>query len=213
MKNNQLGRTRADVGQAHAHFAFIGTQHGIGGGKRLKHRVIYMDSGLVHRCDHVLRGARRGSHHVNPHLEPRRHHSQGIVYARLIVEDEFLRQQMQNFAVGGQGNRARLIHRQLDLIASNLTRPCAQTDAAVAVDSANMSTTDADDCVLHGRAGDIFRGLHGSLNRRHCLFEFNDHTLARSARLGHAVPAIAQADVGNLRHERAGLGAAHINRR
>jgi hypothetical protein len=65
--------------------------------------------------------------------------------------------------------------------------------------------------VLDRRSGNIFGGFDRFLNGLHRFVEFNDDALARTARLGDAVAAIAQAAVGQLRHQRAGLGAAHVD--
>src|SRR5450631_1615741 len=53
---DKVGRTGADVGETDTEFTLIGTEHGIGAGKRLKNRVVDMNPGAVHSGDHVLRG-------------------------------------------------------------------------------------------------------------------------------------------------------------
>ena len=111
LKNDELGGTRAQVGQAHAQFALVGAQHGVGTGQRLEDRVVHVDAGAIHRRDHVLHGAGRGRDHVHAHFQPRGHHAQRIVHAGLVVENEFLRQQVQDFAIVGQRNGAGLVHR------------------------------------------------------------------------------------------------------
>ena len=92
----------ADIREAHAELPLIGAQHRIGAGQGLEHGVVDMNAGLVHGGDHVLRCAGRGGHHVHADFEPRGHHAQRIVHSGLIVEDEFLGQQMENLAIGGK---------------------------------------------------------------------------------------------------------------
>src|ERR1700761_4643442 len=77
-------------------------------------------------------------------------HSNRIVNARLLVQNELLRQQMDNLAVGGQRNRAGAIHGSADVFASDLAQTRSQADAAPAVHSANMRAADADDTTING---------------------------------------------------------------
>ena len=148
---------------------------------------------------------------MDANFETRRHHAKGIVHAGLIVENEFLRQQVKNFAIGGKRNCAGALDGLLDLIAPDFTRTRTETDAAMAVHAANMRSADADNGMLDGSPGDVFGGFGRLLNRGDGLVEFDDGSLARAARFGDAVSAIAQAGVGEFGHERACLCATHIN--
>ena len=85
--------------EAYSEFALVGAQRRIGTGQRLENRIVHMDAGAIDRRDHILQGAGRDRNHVHAHFEPGGHHAQRIIYPGLIVENEFLRQQMQNFAI------------------------------------------------------------------------------------------------------------------
>ena len=69
-----------------------------------------MNAGAIDRRHHVLQGAGRDRDHVHAHFEPGGHHAQRIIHPGLIVENELLRQQVQNFAIVGQRNGAGLVH-------------------------------------------------------------------------------------------------------
>src|SRR4029077_3858834 len=139
------------------------------------------------------------------------HHAERVVDASLLVEDEFLGKKMEDFAVGGQWDGAGAFDGLLDFVTADLVRPRAQANASMRIDAADVRSADSDDSVLDRGAGDIFSGLDRLLNRRHGFVEFHDHALARPAAFTDAVSAITQAGVGELRHERASLGAAYIN--
>ena len=113
------------------------------------------------------------------------------MHAGLIVEDEFLGQQMKNFAIVGQRNRTGAVDRLLDLIASDFSRSRAHGDAAVAVNAANMHSSDADDGLFDRSAGDVFGGFNRLLNRGHGLVEFDDHAFARASGFGDAMTPVA----------------------
>src|SRR5258708_32759185 len=116
---------------------------------------------------------------------------------------------MKNLAVGGQRNGAGTINRLLDFVAADFARTRAQTDASVTVDAADVRTTDADDGVFDRNSPGVFGGLDCFLDRRNGLVEFDNHSLARAARLGDAVSAIAQVAVGVIGYQRTFLGAAN----
>ncbi len=137
----------------------------------------------------------------------------GAAVEHAIVQNKFLRENVQDFAIRGKWNRPRPLDRLLDLIAPNLPRTRPQANAAMAVHSAHVRSADANNRVLYSRTGHILCRFRGFLNRRNRLVQLYDHALARASRLRHAVPAIAQAAVRDLYHQRARLRAAHINRR
>ena len=97
---------------------------------------------------------------------------------------------------------SRVISRALD----------AETDAALAIDSADVRPGDAHQRVFDGRAADVFRVLHRFLDGSDGPVQVHDDALAEAAGLDHAVAAITQPGVGDLRHQRDGLGAADVNR-
>ena len=109
LKNDEFCRTRSNIRQAYSHFTLIVAQHRIGGRQRLEHRVVDMHSSPVDCGNHILCGAGGRRDHMNANLEARCHHAQRIVHPGLIVENEFLRQQMQDLArsVGSGMARAR----------------------------------------------------------------------------------------------------------
>ena len=111
----------------------------------------------------------------------------------------------------GRGMARALSTALRSLVAANLARPGAKAETAVAVDAANMGAGHAQQRVLDGRSRDVFGLLHRLLNRAHGFVQIDDDALARAARFGDAVTAIAQSVVGNLRHQRAGLGAAYVD--
>ncbi len=101
LKDDQIARASAEIDEADAKFALVGSQHGIRASQRLKNGVVHVDASPIHRGHQILRSARRSRHNVHAHFEPRSHHASRILHPRLIVKNEFLRQQVQNFAIAG----------------------------------------------------------------------------------------------------------------
>ncbi len=102
-------------------------------------------------------------------FEPSADHADGIVDAGLLVEQKLLRQQVDDFAVGGQGDGAGAIDCGADVFAGDLAQAGAEADAAAAVDAADVLTSDADDALFDDSAGELLgdgRGLIDALRLR-----------------------------------------------
>src|SRR5262249_34702192 len=147
------------------------------------------------------------------HFQATCHHAHRILNAALLIDDEFLRQQMQGLAIIRKGYGSRTLHRLSEFVAEDLTRANPQGDPSATVHSANMWTADADHCALDLNASALFGRFDSLLNRCFCLFEIGNYAFARATRLHDAVPAIAQASIAALRDQHTGLGAADINYR
>src|ERR1039457_3916913 len=124
-----------------------------------------------------------------------------ILHARLIVENELLRQQMEDFAIGGQGHGASLVYGLTDFVPANLPRPRAESNAAVAVHSADVRARNAHQRMLDRNAGHIFRMLHRFLNAADGLVEVGNDTLAQASRFADPVPAITQSVLAQLGYQ------------
>src|SRR5882672_5422693 len=119
---------------------------------------------------------------------------------------------MQNFAIRRQRNGARLLHRGAKFFAANFPRPRSEAQTSMAVDTPGMRSGHAQQGMLDRRSGSILRLFHRLLNRTHGFVQIYDDAFARTPRFSHAVPAVTQSVFGNFRHQRAGLGAAYVNR-
>jgi hypothetical protein len=133
-------------------------------------------------------------------LEARGHHSQWIVNAILIVDNEFLRQQMQDFTIAGQWNGAGLVYRGPYFFAADLPRASSEADASMAVDPAYVRTRNSDIRVFNGRACGIFRLLDRLLDRSDCLVEIDYDALAGTSRFSRAMAAITNSTISDLGH-------------
>src|SRR5882724_7076756 len=97
--NNHVSRSCADIGQAHAQLFFVSAQRTVRGHKRFVNDVVHMQSSAVRCGDNILRCAGGSSHHVEIHFQPPAHHSRRIAHSCLFIQNEFLWQQVQYFAI------------------------------------------------------------------------------------------------------------------
>src|SRR5262249_61911395 len=88
-----------------------GGARGWGGGRRAAEDVWDVRAGAFAALDQVLSRADRAGDDVDPGLEPHPGHADRLLHAALIVDDELLRQDVQDLAVDGEGHCAgRLVH-------------------------------------------------------------------------------------------------------
>ena len=191
LEDNHVSGTGAQVGKTNTQFSFIRPQYRVGASQRLEHRVIHVNTGAVHGGYHVLGCARSRRDHVNPDFQARGHHSQRIVDASLLIEDELLWQQMHDLAVRGQWDATSFVDRKPNFIARDLTCTCAEADASMAVHATHMRAGNSHQCLFDSRAGGVFGLLDCLLDRRRCFLQVGDNAFAGTTRLGHAVPSVA----------------------
>src|SRR5215469_13639226 len=213
LKYDETGGTGADIDEADPEFALVGAQNRVGAGQRLIDGVINPDAGAVNGGDHVLRGAGSGGDHVDAYFESRGHHAEGIMHPGLVVEDEFLGQQVQYFAIGGERDGAGLVDGEADFLAGNFPRAGSEANPAMGVHAADVRPGNTQQRVFDGGTQGVFGLLDGLLDGSNRLVEIDDDAFAGAARVGDAVSPVAQAMVGDFHDQRAGLGATYIDRR
>ena len=89
--------------------------------------VFHFEAGAVGAGDDGLRDAAGAGGEVEVHFELVADHADGVVDAGLIVEDELLREQVEDFAVGRKGDGAGAVDGGADLFAGDLAScgcPC-----------------------------------------------------------------------------------------
>src|SRR5579862_5454638 len=135
------------------------------------------------------------------------------MHSALLVEYEFLRQQMQNFTICGQRNGTRFVDRRANLVTCNLSGPAAQAKTTMCIDAAYM-------CARHPNQGSFDRGsarvfglFDCVLNRGDGFLQIDNDPFAGTTRFGQTMAAISQAVVPNLRDHYAGFRATYIDGR
>ena len=124
--DDQLRRAAADIQQAAAKFALVLRKHGVGGGQRLERGIADDDAGAIDGRDHVLRGRDRSRDDVHVYFEALADHADGIADVVLLVDEKFLREHVQNFAVFRKRNGARGVHGAAHVLSFDIARAGAQ---------------------------------------------------------------------------------------
>src|SRR5271163_2999492 len=128
--------------------------------------------------------------------------------AGLFIEDELLREEVDDLAVGLEKDGAGAIDGGAYVFAGDLAEARAQADAAAAVQAADVGTPYRDDALLNGGVGAVF-GLGGGLvDGLDGRGQLGDDALAGAGRVHDAMAAVAQGSVIQLGDEEPGLCAS-----
>ena len=174
-EHGQVGRAAADIDQAHAELLLILGEHGEARGQLLEHHVIDLQSAALDALLDVLRGAVGARDDVHLGLEAHARHADRVADAFLAVDDEFLRQYVQDLLVRGDGHRLGRIDHVLDVAVGDFL--VAHADDAVRVEAAHMAAGDAGEHRVDLAAGHelglldrALDGLHRGLDVDHDAF-------------------------------------------
>src|SRR6266478_1551108 len=94
-------------------------------------------------------------------------HAGGVANAVLGVDHELVRENVEDFAVFGEGDIARGIDGAAHVVTLDVTGTMPQCDAAATVYAAHVVAGDADHRGFHGHAGHALGLFHGAANRAH----------------------------------------------
>ncbi len=100
--NGDVGGAAADVHQRDAELLLVVGEHRLARGELLDDGLGHGDARAVHARDDVLRGALAAGDDVDVHLEARARHADRRADAVLLVDDEVLRQDVENLAARRQ---------------------------------------------------------------------------------------------------------------
>jgi hypothetical protein len=113
-------------------------------------------------------------------------HADGVADAVLGVDHKFVRKDVENFAVLGKRDVAGGIDGTADVIAFNVAGAIAESDAAAAVDAADVAAGYADDGGFDGNVGDAFGFFDGAANGADGGVEVDDEAFAEAFGFGRA---------------------------
>src|SRR5947207_1052830 len=141
---------------------------------------------LIRGGNEIRRRGNRGSDHVNVGDEALADHPDGVANAVLGVDNEFVRKDMQNFAVLGERNVAGGIDRAAHVFPFDVARARAKGNAAAAVCAAHVVAGHADKGFFHRHIGHAFGFFHGAADRTYRRVEIDDEAFAQTFGFGCA---------------------------
>ena len=179
-EHRDVGGPATDVHDAHAEFLLIVGEHGEAGGQLLEHDVLDDQPAALHALDDVLRRAVRTRDDVHLGFQAHPRHADRIADPFLPVDDEFLRQHVEDPLVGGYGHRLGRLDHVLDVGVRDLA--VADRDHAVGVQAPDVAAGDAGVDRVDLAAGHQLGLLDRALDGLHGRFDVDDHALLQAAR-------------------------------
>ncbi len=184
--DRDVGRAAADVDERDAELLLVLGEHRLARGQLFDHRLRHRDAGAVHARDDVLRRALAAGDDVDVDLETRAGHADRRADAVLLVDDEVLRQDVQDLAAGRQRHGLRRVDGPAHVFTGDLAVLPRHRDHAAAVESLHVGAREreVDRVDLDpGHQLGFFDRLLDRLDRR---FEVDDDAAADAARFGDA---------------------------
>src|SRR5690348_6694877 len=174
--DDQIRRTCSQINQSNSQLPVISVQARFSTGQRLKDRptVGNFDARAVHSSHHVLPSQCGNRHHVDIGLQMRTHHAQRIADAVLGIQQELLRQNVQQLAVRRDGNALRRPNHLADVFPSNSMPAIRNGDSAARIDASNVRAADTDVCDVDGDPCGRFSRIHGFLDRKNGRIQINN---------------------------------------
>ena len=134
----------------------------------------------LHALDDVLRGAVGTGDDVHLGLQAHAGHAERLADAFLRVDDEFLRQDVQDLLVGRDRHRLRRVDHAVDVAGCDFL--VADRDDAVRVQAAHVAAGDAGVHRVDLAAGHQLGFFDRALDRLHGRVDVDDHALLQAAR-------------------------------
>src|SRR5581483_5214404 len=156
----------------------------------------------------VLARAHRPGHDMDARLEPDARHPDRLLDPVLLVDDEFLRQDVEHLLIGRQRDRPRRVDHALDVALSDLPRP--DGDDPVAVEALDVAACGAGDDRPDLARRHQLGFLDGLPDRLDGPVHVVDDTLAESARRRGADADDVRALSGDLGDDDADLVRADV---
>src|SRR5258708_15459853 len=117
---------------------------------------------------------------MNVRCQARADHADRVANSLLGVDEKFVGQDVQDFAVGRQGDAASRVNGSAHVFALDVARAMADADSATAVYAAYVIARHADHSSFHWNVGDAFGFFHGAPNGVGLAIVLNPQTLSKT---------------------------------
>ena len=179
-EDRDVGGAAPDVDHADTELALVVGQHRLRRGQRLEHDVDHVEPGLVAALDDVLGAGDGGRDDVDLRLEPHAAHAQRLADAVLVVDDELLRDHVDDLAVHRDRDGLGGVDHPLHVPLAHLA--ILHRHHSVRVEGADVAAGDAGVDRRDLAVGHQLRLLHGMLDGVDGGVDVDHHPLAQPAR-------------------------------
>ena len=179
-EHRDVGRTGADVDQADAEIALVGQQRRVARREVLQDQLVDLETAGFDALVDVLRRRDRAGDDMDLGFEADAVHADRIMDAFAAIDDEFLRDHMQDLLVGGDCDRARGVDHAVDIAIGDAAGTHRRN--AGRIEAADVRTGDAHVNRLCAAVGHVLGVLDRALDRLRRQFDIDDVTAVHAAR-------------------------------
>src|SRR5439155_26577096 len=210
MVDRNIGFAATDIDQHAAEFFLVIGQNTFAHRDRFQHRVTDQQPASIDRSHNILRGCGRACDDVHVYFETRSHHSERVPDSRLIVDGEFLRQDVDDFTVWRKRYSASGFDNSPHVVVVDLSHSCRDRRHAAAVETFDVRTRESDINGLDFTTRHHFCFANAPLYRFRYGLEIDDRAFLDAFRFRDANADWFQARVANRGNERRNLGRPDI---
>ena len=137
-------------------------------------------------------------------------HADGVANSVLGIDREFMRKNVEDFAVFGKRDVAGRIDGTANVVSFDISGATAKRYASATVNAANMAAGYSDHGRFHGYVSYAFGFFDRAANRAHGGIKIDDETFAQALRFGCAQREKLYLFFDDLRDQRARFRAADV---
>ena len=178
-KNGDVGGSAADIHQADPQFLFIGRKCCFGGCQLLQNDVCHIQAGAIAGLDNVLGARHCPCDDMHLSLQADAAHAERFADTVLLVDDEFLGEDVNDLTVHGDGDCLGGVDHPAYVLLDHLA--VFDGDHTLGVDPLDMTTGDAGIHRFDLATGHQLGLADRFANRADRAFDVDDHTFAQAA--------------------------------
>ena len=167
MVDGDIGFTTSDIDEHAPEFFLVFGQNRLPDRNGFEYGIADQKSASVDGGHDILSGCRRACDDVNVHFESGSHHSQRIADSILVIDGEFLRQDVDDFPVRRKRDRSSSLDNAAHIVAVNFPRARWYRRHAATVETFDVRTSKADINRLDFTTRHRLRFAHALLDRLH----------------------------------------------
>ena len=188
LEDGEVGGSAADVEQRDAQLFLVRGQHRLGRRELADHRIDHFDAGPVDASHEVLRRRLAAGDDVHVDLEPGAGEADRRTDALLLVDDEILRQHVEDLAADRQRHRARRVDGAPHVVARHFPVLAGDRDDTAAVEALDVRAAEPEVDRADLDAGHQLGFFDRPLDRFDRGVEVDDDAALEPFRLGDAEP-------------------------
>src|SRR5262245_19111648 len=186
--DGKIGNVRSDVDYCGSKLLFVRRERPFRDRNVVDHSIGHHHSGPVHGCDDILPGRYRRCYNVNRCLQPNSQKPYWISDAVLVIDREFLGQDVDDLSIGRHADRPGLIDYPINVFFIDLAVSAAYRDYAARIESLHLYAAQSYVHLIDWQPAHHLGFFNSALDCVHRRLNVDDDSLSHAAGLCPANP-------------------------